>query len=202
MQLETFEKLILHRNFRSALQGNLASTFDPDHMQLIHQKLCDGLGHRDGELKSGEFRVAEGAARLLGTEANKMAPHLMASSDKHLVAERAAYVMGRIEAMQPFHSLNSMVGKLYSHNLAQTAGFKIDWPNMDKETLSSAVESAKKGDSQKLVQQIEAHLKPMFEPDKKTGVATRIGSDFESRVAEFKAQREPDSTNPEVKVRM
>lgn len=202
MQLETFEKLILYHNFRSALQGGLASTFDPDHMQLIHQKLCDGLGHRDGELKSGEFRVAANAARLLGMEANKMAPQLMASNDKHLVAERAAYVMGRIESMQTFHSLNSMVGKLYSHNLAQTAGFNIDWPNMDKEVLSSAVESAKKGDNQKLVQQIEANLKPMFDPEAKAGVAIRFGSDFKERVAEFKAQREPEAPAQGVKVRM
>lgn len=201
-QLETYEKLILHRNFRSALQGNLASSFDPEHMQIIHQKLCDGLDHRDPVLKSGEFRVAEGAARLLGAEANKMAENLMMSSDKRYVAEKTAYVMGRIETMQPFHSMNSLVGKLYSNNLAQTAGFKIDWPNMDKDSLSTAIEAAKNGDNQKLVQQIELNLKPMVEPKMSAGVAARIGNDFSERVAEFRSQREPEVANSGTKMRM
>lgn len=201
-QLETYEKLILHRNFRSALQGNIASTFDPEHMQIIHQKLCDGLDHRDRDLKSGEFRINEGAARLLGVEANKMAEHLMMSGDKRFVAEKAAYVMGRIETMQPFHSMNSLVGKLYSNNLVQTAGFKIDWPNVDKDSFSSAIEAAKNGDNQKLVQQIELNLKSMVEPKMSSGVANRIGSDFSERVAEFRSQREPEVTNSGAKMRM
>lgn len=201
-KLETFEKLILHRNFRSALQGSLASTFDPEHLQTIHQKLCDGLESRDRHLKSGEFRVAEGAARLLGSEVNKMAPQLMTSTDKHFVAERAAYVMGRVETMQPFHTLNSLVGKLYSNNLAQTAGFKIDWPNMDKDSLTAAIDAAKNGDNQKLVQQIESNLKPMVEPKMSASVGARIGNDFGDRVAEFRAQREPEVTNSGTKMRI
>lgn len=192
MELETYEKLILHRNFRSTLKGNLASSFDPDHMKLIHENLCRGLEHRDAELRSGELRVAEGGARLLGTEANNMAPHLMASMDKHHVAQRTAYVMSRIENMQPFHSFNSMVGKLYSHNLAQTAGFNIDWPSMDKADLAKAIEAAKQGKPEGLVKQIESNLHPMYEPEKKTSVVDKIGSDFKDRVAEFKSQRVED----------
>ncbi|MFA0809545.1 hypothetical protein [Microbulbifer epialgicus] len=193
MALETFEKLILHRNFRSALGDNLTSTFNSDHLQHIHQKLCNGLDHLEDKLKSGELRVDMGALRLLGAELNKIAPNMMASNDKQFVAERTAYVMSRVESIRPFHSLNSMVAKLFSHNLAQTAGFNIDWPSMDKDGLSSAVKSAKNGDKQLLTRYIEAHLKPMIETRAKAGVVNQIGDDFSQRVAEFKAQRAPES---------
>ena len=192
MQLEGYEKLILFRNFRSAMKTSMASSFDPEHMSMLHEKLCKGLEHRDKELKSGELKVAEGAAGLLGIEANKFAPHIMASTDKGHVADRAAYVLTRIENMKPFHSLNSFVGKLYSHNLAQTAGLKIDWQNMDRESLSSAIESAKNGDKGALVEQIKSNLVPMLDTTKKESVADRIGSGLQDRLAEFRSQRKEE----------
>jgi fido (protein-threonine AMPylation protein) len=189
IELETYEKLILHRNFRLILKASLSSSFDNNHMQMIHENLCRGLEHRDAEFKSGEIRAAVSGTKLLGAEVNNIASHLMVSIDKHHVAERTAYVMLRIENMQPFHSFNSMVGKLYSHNLAQTAGFNINWPGMDKTDLEKAIESAKQGNQQGLVKQIESNLHPMYEPEKKTNIVDKMGSNFKDRVADFKSQR-------------
>lgn len=194
IEIEVYEKLILYRNFRSVLKDSIASSFDLEHMKLIHQKLCRGLGHKDDLFKSGEIRVSKGAANLLNFEVSKMAPHLMASIDKHFLAKRAAYVMARIENMQPFHSLNSMVGKLYSHNLTQTAGFKIDWPNMDKERLSMALDSAKQGKAENLVKQIEFNLSPMYEHKKNAIMA--------DRVAEYKYRKESEVSPKDMKMNM
>ncbi|WP_045861644.1 hypothetical protein [Teredinibacter purpureus] len=183
-QLETFEKLILHRNFRAALKGG-ESSFSPEHLASIHQDLCKGLEHQDKTLKSGELRVAAGAVSLLGSESNKIALNMMGSSDKGHISQRAAYAMQRIEQLQPFHSFNSLVGKLYSHNLAQTAGFRIDWPSIDKSSLKASLEESKDGNSGNLAKLIEANLKPMFDMESSVKVKDRLDSGFADRATSF-----------------
>lgn len=183
-QLETFEKLILHRNFRAALKGG-ESSFSPEHLAKIHQDLCKGLDHQDKTLKSGELRVAAGAVSLFASESNKIGLNIMGSSDKAHISRRAAYAMQRIEQLQPFHSLNSLVGKLYSHNLAQAAGFRIDWPSIDKSSMKATLEEFKDGNIGNLAKIIEANLKPMFDMDSSVKVKDRLGAGFVERATSF-----------------
>lgn len=184
-EFQTSEKLILFRNFRAALKDGMESSFSPEHLKSIHENLCRGLENRDSQLKSGELRVASSAVNLLGDESQKIALNMMASNDKRHIAERAAYAMSRIDQLKPFHSLNSMVGKLYSHNLAQTAGFKIDWPKIDGAELKDSLAEAKEGNKSKLASLIESNLKPMFEIEQSAKVKDRIDSGFSERATSF-----------------
>jgi len=193
------DKLILARNYRSNLNQNLASSFNADHLEMIHRQLCTGLEHRDKKLKSGELRADRKAVGMLSKELEKMTPHIMASTSEEFISKKVAYVMSRVENIKPFHTLNNMVAKLFAHNLAQTAGFNIEWQKFHKDALKESVELAKKGDYSGLSEQIKDKLTSMYKPKLTSSVGTKIDPDFADRARQFQSDREKDISHNQKK---
>lgn len=206
MEFERVEKQILFLNVRETLQESQATTFNLEHIQDLHSRLCQHLEQRHDVLKPGELKVPTRDVSLIGKEARVRAGSLMGEEDKRVIAENVAYIIGRIETQQPFHSLNSQVAKIYAHSLAQTAGHVIDWQSVNGQSFDTAVESAKARNLEPLTELIESNLQLMTTANKtiittdnsgrgiQTGaLVNNLDRGFQLRTEEFQVARGQDA---------
>jgi len=184
MGLGQFEKITLLRNFRTALTEQISSRFDQSHLSDLHSKLCEGLESRDAQFRSGEIKADPTSLKRFSLEVNRIAENMIGSASKKYVAENAAKVLTAIENIKPFHTLNSMVAKLYTNNLAQTSGLKIDWSKIEREQLKAAIDEARGGNKEALSITILENLKPMYEP--KSSAKVSNAENFKERAENFK----------------
>ncbi len=134
MELNSFEKIIATRNLRESMDKVSLGIFDQQHLQAIHQQMCQNLEHRK-ELSPGRIQISSMAmdslARTLGDNANAV----LGVKHKEEAAQALAKSYVATVTENPFSSFNKQVAMLIVDGMSKSSGNVIDWKMMDSKKL-------------------------------------------------------------------
>lgn len=142
MELNKFEKIIATRNLRESMDKVALGIFDRQHLEAIHQQMCQNLDHRP-DLAPGRARISAAAmdnlARSIGDSANSV----VGSKHKEEAAQELAKAFVATISERPFASFNKQVAMLMVNGMAKSSGNFIDWKRLDAKTLEHAVNGSR-----------------------------------------------------------
>jgi cell filamentation protein len=167
-QLARFERIISKRQL-SALELNpIKGNFDLAHLQEIHRFIFQDIYPFAGEIRretiaKDYFTFApanfiEPAARDLFGQL-KREGHLKGLPLEQF-ADRAAHYMAEINVLHPFREGNGRTQREFIRQLAQNAGFQLDWSKVDPQKLLQA-SIRSKADTKELAAVIKESLSPL-----------------------------------------
>lgn len=129
--------------------------FDLAHLQEIHRRLFVDLYDWAGQIRQVKIvkgatvfalpSAIEGAARQLFGQLERE-QHLHGLSVE-LFSERAAYFLGEINVLHPFREGNGRAQREFIGQLAQAAGYRLDWSGIGQTDMVRASIAAYNGDS-------------------------------------------------------
>jgi cell filamentation protein len=139
----------------SQLHGHpVLGRFNLKHLQAIHKRLFGDLYEWAGQLRHVE--IAKGTssfARYLVIEsgARQLFQRLAAENclrglDPEQFSQRAGYYLGEINVLHPFREGNGRAQREFIRELAQKAGYRIDWSRVNQDDMVRASIEAYNGD--------------------------------------------------------
>lgn len=75
-----------------------------------------------------------------------------------LLSKRLAHYLSEINALHPFREGNGRVQRIFISQLSQSAGYQVDYSDLEQEQIYQAMELAFNGDESILANLILAHL--------------------------------------------
>lgn len=142
MELNKFEKIIATRNLRESMDKVALGIFDRQHLEAVHQQMCQNLDHRP-DLGAGRARLPvvamDSLARSLGDSANAV----VGAKHKEEAAQELAKAFVTTLSESPFASFNKQVAMLMVDGMAKSSGNVIDWKKLDADTLEHAVNGSR-----------------------------------------------------------
>lgn len=145
-----------------------APSFDSKHLQAIHFRLLGDVYPWAGQFRNTE--IAKGSKlflpyRLIARALDELfmelhAERLLKNSSAHQFAERAAYYLGRINAVHPFREGNGRAQRIFLDQLAEVSGFGFCWSAISGEQMASACRQARMDspDVRPLKQLLKLHI--------------------------------------------
>ena len=136
------------------LENPIAGQFDLAHLRRIHlalfQDVYDWAGKiRTVDISRGNSRFAnvcfiESAANDIF---NKLArENWLRGLDANALSKRLAYYLSEINALHPFREGNGRVQRIFISQLSQSAGYQLDYSDLEQEQIYQAMELAFNGD--------------------------------------------------------
>lgn len=165
-ELEQTETVLVSVRMYELTLTPIPGQFNLEHLQRIHRHLFGDIYNWAGQLRSvditkGETRFAHYAhisdyapqiTRALAAE-----DHLRGLSP-HAFSQRAGHYLGELNVLHPFREGNGRAMRAFVGQLAQEAGYLIQWTNVSREANISAAINAYLGDSADLANLIERNL--------------------------------------------
>ena len=135
------------------LENPIAGQFDLAHLQRIHlalfQDVYDWAGKiRTVDISRGNSRFAN--ARFIESAANDIFNKLARENwlrglDADTLSKRLAHYLSEINALHPFREGNGRVQRIFISQLSQSAGYQLDYSDLEQEQIYRAMELAFNG---------------------------------------------------------
>jgi cell filamentation protein len=148
------------------LENPLAGQFDLAHLQRIHlslfQDVYDWAGKiRTVDISRGNSRFAN--VRFIESAANDIFNKLARENwlkglDAEALSKRLAHYLSEINALHPFREGNGRVQRIFISQLSQSAGYQLDYSDLEQEQIYRAMELAFNGDESLLANLILKRL--------------------------------------------
>ncbi|QWE08158.1 Fic/DOC family protein [Polynucleobacter ibericus] len=136
------------------LENPVAGQFDLAHLQRIHlalfQDVYDWAGKiRTVDISRGNSRFAN--VRFIESAANDIFNKLARENwlkglDADTLSKRLAHYLSEINALHPFREGNGRVQRIFISQLSQSAGYQLDYSDLEQEQIYRAMELAFNGD--------------------------------------------------------
>jgi cell filamentation protein len=136
------------------LENPVAGQFDLAHLQRIHlalfQDVYDWAGMiRTVDISRGNSRFAN--VRFIESAANDIFKKLARENwlkglDADALSNRLAHYLSEINALHPFREGNGRVQRIFISQLSQSAGYQLDYSDLEQEQIYRAMELAFNGD--------------------------------------------------------
>jgi cell filamentation protein len=136
------------------LENPIAGQFDLAHLQRIHlalfQDVYDWAGKfRTVDISRGNSRFAN--VRFIESAANEIFNKLARENwlkglNADLLSKRLAHYLSEINALHPFREGNGRVQRIFISQLSQTAGYQLNYSDLEQEQIYHAMELAFNGD--------------------------------------------------------
>ncbi len=164
--LDTFEGELSTLRSIEILENSKAGQFDLAHLQRIHlalfQDVYDWAGKiRTVDISRGNSRFAN--VRFIESAANDIFNKLARENwlkglDAVALSKRLAHYLSEINALHPFREGNGRVQRIFISQLSQSAGYQLDYSDLEQEQIYRAMELAFNGDELILAELILEHL--------------------------------------------
>ena len=148
------------------LENPIAGQFDLAHLQRIHLALFQDVYEWAGKIRTvdisrGNSRFAN--VRFIESAAsdifNKLArENWLRGLDADTLSKRLAHYLSEINALHPFREGNGRVQRIFISQLSQSAGYQLDYSDLEQEQIYRAMELALNGDELILAELILEHL--------------------------------------------
>jgi len=148
------------------LENPIAGQFDLAHLQRIHLALFQDVYEWAGKIRTvdisrGNSRFAN--VRFIESAAsdifNKLArENWLRGLDADTLSKRLAHYLSEINALHPFREGNGRVQRIFISQLSQSAGYQLDYSDLEQEQIYRAMELAFNGDELSLAELILEHL--------------------------------------------
>lgn len=152
--LDTYEGELSTLRSIEILENPIAGQFDLTHLQRIHlalfQDVYDWAGKiRTVDISRGNSRFAN--VRFIESAANDIFNKLARENwlkglNADLLSKRLAHYLSEINALHPFREGNGRVQRIFISQLSQSAGFQLDYSDLEQEQIYRAMELAFNGD--------------------------------------------------------
>lgn len=152
--LDAYEGEISTLRSIEILENPIAGQFDLAHLQRIHlalfQDVYDWAGKiRTVDISRGNSRFAN--VRFIESAANNIFNRLARENwlkglDADSLSKRLAHYLSEINALHPFREGNGRVQRIFISQLSQSAGFQLDYSDLEQEQIYRAMELAFNGD--------------------------------------------------------
>ena len=136
------------------LENPVTGQFDLAHLQRIHlalfQDVYDWAGKiRTVDISRGNSRFAN--VRFIESAANNIFNKLARENwlkglDADALSKRLAHYLSEINALHPFREGNGRVQRIFISQLSQSAGYQLDYSDLEQEQIYRAMELAFNGD--------------------------------------------------------
>lgn len=136
------------------LENPIAGQFDLAHLQRIHlalfQDVYDWAGKiRTVDISRGNSRFAN--VRFIESAANDIFNKLARENwlrglDADALSKRLAHYLSEINTLHPFREGNGRVQRIFISQLSQSAGYQLDYSDLEQEQIYRAMELAFNGD--------------------------------------------------------
>ena len=148
------------------LESPIAGQFDLIHLQRIHlalfQDVYDWAGKiRTVDISRGNTRFAN--VRFIESAAKGIFNKLVRENwlkglDAEALSKRLAHYLSEINALHPFREGNGRVQRILISQLSQSAGYQLDYSDLEQEQIYQAMELAFNGDESVLANLILERL--------------------------------------------
>jgi len=148
------------------LENPVAGQFDLAHLQRIHLALFQDVYDWAGEIRTvdisrGNSRFAN--VRFIEAAANDIFNKLARENwlkglDADALSTRLAHYLSEINALHPFREGNGRVQRIFISQLSQSAGYQLDYSDLEQEQIYRAMELAFNGDESLLANLILERL--------------------------------------------
>ena len=152
--LDTFEGELSTLRSIEILENPIAGQFDLAHLQRIHlalfQDVYDWAGKiRTVDISRGNSRFAN--VRFIESAANDIFNKLARENwlkglDAVALSKRLAHYLSEINALHPFREGNGRVQRIFISQLSQSAGYQLDYSDLEQEQIYRAMELGFNGD--------------------------------------------------------
>jgi cell filamentation protein len=149
------------------LENPIAGKFDLTHLQRIHfalfQDVYDWAGKiRTVDISRGNSRFAN--VRFIESAANEIFNKLARENwlkelDADTLSKKLAHYLSEINALHPFREGNGRVQRIFISQLSQSAGYQLDYSDLEQEQIYRAMELAFNGNESILANLILERLK-------------------------------------------
>jgi cell filamentation protein len=166
-KLDTFEADITALRIIELDNNPVLGQFDLEHLQKIHfhvfQDLYDWAGKiRTVDIWKDESHFAN--IRMIDSAANKVFTDLAKENffqdkDKKFVATRLAHYLSELNVLHPFRDGNGRTQRIFISQLAQRTRYQLNYADLDKRVIYTAMEKAFFGDESQLAELISFNLK-------------------------------------------
>jgi cell filamentation protein len=136
------------------LENPVMGQFDLAHLQRIHLALFQDVYDWAGEIRTvdisrGNSRFAN--VRFIESAANDIFNKLARENwlkglDSKSLSKRLAHYLSEINALHPFREGNGRVQRIFISQLSQSAGYQLDYSDLEQEQIYRAMELAFNGD--------------------------------------------------------
>ena len=164
--LDTYEGELSTLRSIEILENPIAGQFDLAHLQRIHlallQDVYDWAGKiRTVDISRGNSRFAN--VRFIESAANNIFNKLARENwlkwlDADALSKRLAHYLSEINALHPFREGNGRVQRIFISQLSQSAGYQLDYFDLEQEQIYRAMELAFNGDESPLANLIMERL--------------------------------------------
>jgi cell filamentation protein len=168
---DELEELEARLTFLRGLQlafDPIAGEYDLAHLQAFHRYLFAGLYEWAGELrtvvlaKTDLFCLPEHiesyGAEIFGKLA---AEDRLRDLDRELFIDRLAHYLGDVNALHPFREGNGRAQRSFFAQLAEDAGYRLDWQLVDPQRNVDASVAAMQGDEVPMRNLLDKITKPI-----------------------------------------
>jgi len=148
------------------LENPVAGQFNLAHLQRIHLALFQDIYDWAGEIRTvdisrGNSRFAN--VRFIEAAANDIFNKLARENwlkglDADALSKRLAHYLSEINALHPFREGNGRVQRIFISQLSQSAGYQLDYSDLEQEQIYRAMELAFNGDESHLANLILERL--------------------------------------------
>ena len=139
-------------------QNPIQGSFDLAHLCKIHSYLFQDVYEWAGEVRSGD--IIRGDSRFCNVRQIQSYSHTIfsaLSAEKYLVnlepavfANRLAHYLSEVNAIHPFREGNGRVQRLFISQLAEHAGYSLDYSALDQAELYPVMQASFLGDERPL----------------------------------------------------
>ena len=153
-ELDAYEGELSTLRSIEILENPIAGQFDLAHLQRIHlalfQDVYDWAGKiRTVDISRGNSRFAN--VRFIESAANDIFNKLARENwlrglDVNALSKRLAHYLSEINALHPFREGNGRVQRIFISQLSQSAGYQLDYSDLEQEQIYQAMELAFNGD--------------------------------------------------------
>ena len=164
--LDTYEGELSTLRSIEILENPVAGQFNLAHLQRIHLALFQDIYDWAGEIRTvdisrGNSRFAN--VRFIEAAANDIFNKLARENwlkglDADALSKRLAHYLSEINALHPFREGNGRVQRIFISQLSQSAGYQLDYSDLEQEQIYRAMELAFNGDESPLANLILERL--------------------------------------------
>ena len=148
--LDTYEGELSTLRSIEILENPTVGQFDLAHLQRIHlalfQDVYDWAGKiRTVDISRGNSRFAN--VRFIESAANDIFNKLgrenwLKGLDTNALSKRLAHYLSEINALHPFREGNGRVQRIFISQLSESAGYQLDYSDLEQEQIYQAMELA------------------------------------------------------------
>jgi cell filamentation protein len=156
--LDAFEADATAIRLLELIEHPIQGQFDLAHLQAMHRHLFQDVYDWAGQLRTVD--ISKGSSRFgncgmietyLGQQLAKIAgENFLLGSRPEVFIQRLAYYLGEINAAHPFREGNGRVQRAFCAQLAEQAGYFMDFDEVSREEMYAAMIASFHGDNKPL----------------------------------------------------